>query len=389
MITVLTNLKNTVELHNIPHLNQEEDEQIKQNLLLGLAEIENSCHSKYLSHDKKMAQKSFQLFYGQLVSLFDQLYQFKNQHIDEIILKYHQLLTRFEELYHQDMDLQAPLSKYQIQVLGNEISKSFPTLEKALLRKGIGQNLLLEIQSAINGHFGSKSVPLRYHHLLFYNKMLSELTKMAIDTRDKDWERRFIETIININFNHLGFFNRCTELINLRLGELSEENKILCIDENQLRISQASRDSRLYFDPTRARLADLLIQYAEQRKSVIPKPLALTEAKTTDAPETNPEEVFLKPIGIPTQLNAYHINLLTHYLYLAEVYPEDMSKREICSYISEHILTKRGKFVSKESLEKFDRAKLESGAGYVHGLLTKMILALERDFDHLFDKKRD
>lgn len=388
MITILTNLKKAVETHNISHLNQEEYEQIKQNLLLGLAEIEDCCHSKYLSHDKKMAQKSFQLFYGQLVSLFDQFYQFKNQHVDEIILKYHQLLTRFEELYHQDMDLQAPLSKYQIQILGNEINKSFPTLENALLRKGIGQKLLLEIQSAINSHFGSKSVPLRYHHLLFCNKLLSELTKMANDTRDKDWERRFIETMININFNHLGFFNRCTELINLRLSELSEENKILCIDENQLRISQASRDPKLYFDPTRARLADLLIQYTEQRKYIISKTSVLPEAKTTDAPETNPKEV-LKPIGIPTQLNASHINLLIHYMYLAEAFPQDMSKREICSYISEYVLTKRGNFVSKEGLEKFDRPKLESGAQYVHGILTKMILALERDFDHLLDKKRD
>lgn len=386
MISVLTNLRELIAAYGIPHLNKEEDEQIEQDLLSALNDIEIHSHTRYLSHgNRELVQQSFRIFYSQLRRMFNIIYRKKNRKVDLIILKFHELFQTYEDLYSQDMDLEEPLTDYQYQLLKAEITEKFPPLQEALLKKGIWKHLLLEIQSAIESHFNNASNQLCYYHDLFFNKLLQSLTRMAHDPRDKDWERRFIETMININFNHMGFFNRCSELINFRLSELSDENKIMCIDENELRISQASRDLKLYFDPTRAHLADLLIQYAEQKKSIKPKPIETPETKLEEV--NKPEEV-LKPVGIPTQLFASHINLFTHYMHLADVYPEDMSKREVCSYVSTCVRTKRGHLVSKDSLEKFDRQKLESGATHVHGILTKMLQAIERDFDHLGGKNR-
>ncbi|GEM65974.1 hypothetical protein SF1_39560 [Sphingobacterium faecium NBRC 15299] len=386
MISVLTNLRELIAAYGIPHLNKEEDEQIEQDLLSALNDIEIHSHTRYLSHgNRELVQQSFRIFYSQLRRMFNIIYRKKNRKVDLIILKFHELFQTYEDLYSQDMDLEEPLTDYQYQLLKAEITEKFPPLQEALLKKGIWKHLLLEIQSAIESHFNNASNQLCYYHDLFFNKLLQSLTRMAHDPRDKDWERRFIETMININFNHMGFFNRCSELINFRLSELSDENKIMCIDENELRISQASRDPKLYFDPTRAHLADLLIQYAEQKKSIKPKPIETPETKLEEV--NKPEEV-LKPVGIPTQLFASHINLFTHYMHLADVYPEDMSKREVCSYVSTCVRTKRGHLVSKDSLEKFDRQKLESGATHVHGIFKKMLQAIERDFDHLGGKNR-
>lgn len=386
MISVLTNLREAISAYGIPHLNQDEDEQIEQALLAELAEIENNSHLRYFNHDnREMVQESFRTFYSQLRRMFNIIYRKKNQQVDLIILKFHELFKTYEDIYSQDMDLEESLTDYQYQLLKAAVMGKFPALKEALLQKKIWIHLLSEIQSAIDNHFNNSISKICYYHYLFFTKLLQSLSHIAEDDRDKDWERRFIETMININFNHMGFFNRCTELINFRLSELSEENKIMCIDENELRISQASRDSKLYFDPTRAHLADLLIRYTEQRKTVKPKPIETTETKPEEV--NKPEEV-LKPEGIPTQLYANHINLFTHYMHLADVYPEDMTKREVCSYVSTCVLTKRGHLVSKEGLEKFDRQKLESGATLVHSVLIKMIQAIERDFDHLVGKNR-
>lgn len=386
MISVLTNLRELIAAYGIPHLNKEEDEQIEQDLLAALNDIEIHSHTRYLSHgNRELVQQSFRIFYSQLRRMFNIIYRKKNRKVDLIILKFHELFQTYEDLYSQDMDLEEPLTDYQYQLLKAEITEKFPLLQETLLKKGIWKHLLLEIQSAIENHFNNSGNQSRYYHDLFFNKLLQSLTRIAHDPREKDWERRFIETMININFNHMGFFNRCSELINFRLSELSDENKIMCIDENELRISQASRDPKLYFDPTRAHLADLLIQYAEQKKSIKPKPIETPETKLEEV--NKPEEV-LKPVGIPTQLFASHINLFTHYMHLADVYPEDMSKREVCSYVSTCVRTKRGHLVSKDSLEKFDRQKLESGATHVHGILKKMLQAIERDFDHLGGKNR-
>ncbi|MEN5378762.1 hypothetical protein [Sphingobacterium kitahiroshimense] len=386
MISVLTNLRELIAAYGIPHLNKEDDEQIEKDILSSLKDIEIDSHTRYLSHgNRELVQQSFRIFYSQLRRMFNIIYRKKNHRADLIILKFHELFKTYEDIYSQDMNLEEPLTDYQYQLLKIELQEKFPTLKEALLKKKIWIHLLGEIQSAIDNNFNSAVSQICYYHYLFFNKLLKSLSYIAGDNRNKDWERRFIETMININFNHMGFFNRCTELINFRLSELSDENKIMCIDENELRISQASRDPKLYFDPTRAHLADLLIQYAEQKKSIKPKLI--------ETPETKPEEVnkpaeVEKPEGIPTQLFATHINLFTHYMHLADVYPQDMTKREVCSYVSTCVRTKRGHLVSKDSLEKFDRQKLESGATHVHGILEKMLQAIERDFDHLGRKNR-
>lgn len=386
MISVLTNLRELIAAYGIPHLNKEEDEQIDQDLLAALKDIEINSHTKYLSHgNRELVQQSFRIFYSQLRRMFNIIYRKKNQQVDSIILKFQELFKTYEDIYSQDMNLEEPLTDYQYQLLKIELREKFPTLKEALLEKKIWIHLLSEIQSAIDHHFNSAVSEACYYHYLFFSKLLQSLTRIAEDPREKDWERRFIETMININFNHMGFFNRCTELINLRLKENTDEDHVLFIDINSLRISQASRDSKLYFDPTRAHLADLLIQYTEQRKSIKPKSIVATETKPE---EVNKQEEVFKPEGIPTQLFATHINLFTHYMHLAEVYPEDMTKREVCSYVSTCVRTKRGHLVSKDSLEKFDRQKLESGATHVHGILEKMLQAIERDFDHLGGKNR-
>lgn len=392
MIRVLTNLRELIATYGIPHLNKEEDEQMEQDLLAALTDMEINSHTRYLSHgNRELVQQSFRIFYSQLRRMFNIIYRKKNQQVDLIILKFHELFKTYEDIYSQDMNLEEPLTDYQYQLLKTELQEKFPALKEALLQKKIEIHLLAEIQSAIDHHFNSAVSQICYYHYLFFSKLLQSLTHIAADSRNKDWERRFIETMININFNHMGFFNRCTELINYQLQILCENHQMMCIDINQLRISQASRDPKLYFDPTRRHLADLLIEYAEQKKSIKPKSIAATE--------TNPEEVnkieelnksaeVEKPTAIPTQLFASHINLFTHYMHLAEVYPEDMTKREVCSYVSTCVRTKRGHLVSKDSLEKFDRQKLENGATHVHCILTKMIQAIERDFDHLSGKNR-
>ncbi|AIM36094.1 hypothetical protein KO02_04845 [Sphingobacterium sp. ML3W] len=283
------------------------------------------------------------------------------------------------------MNLEESLTDYQYHLLKIEFQEKFPILKEALLQKKIWAHLLAEIQSAIDNHFNSAVSKICYYHYRFFTKLLQSLSHIAEDLRDKDWERRFIETMININFNHMGFFNRCTELINFRLSELSEENKIMCIDENELRISQASRDPKLYFDPTRAHLADMLIRYTKQRKTVKPKPIEATETKPE---KVKPEEV-LKPNGIPTRFTASQINIFIHYSHGAEVFPENMNKTEVCSYISEFVLTKSGQLPAKEGLRKFDRPKLESSVQSVYSIIIKMAQAMERDFDYLIGKNRN
>lgn len=379
MIRVLTNLGDLIGAYGIPHQNQEEDEQIEQALLAALTKIGVDSHIQYLNHgSRELSQQSFRIFYSQLRRTFNTIYSKKNRQVDLIILKFHELFQTYEDIYSQDMNLEEPLADYPYHLLKIELQQKFPALKEALSQKKIWVQLLSEIQSAIDTNFKSPFSKICYYHYLFFSKLLESLSHIAEDDRDKDWERRFIETMININFNHKGFFNRLTEIIDYQLSTLSLKDQMMSMLINGLRISQAARDPLINYDHTCAHLADLLNEYTDKKKELN----AIQEAKI-ETEEINQPEEDAKPNGIPTQLYANQINLFTHYMYLAGVFPEDMTKRDVCSNIADHVLNKRGQFVSKDGLEKFDRQKLESGVIQVHGAFKKMCQDIERDFDYL------
>lgn len=379
MIRVLTNLGEAVAIYGIIHQNKEEDKRAQKALLNALTEIEIDSNHMYISHSNhKMARQSFRTFYSQLRLLFNIIYRKKHKQVDPIILKFHKLFTTYEDIYSQDMDLHEPLSEYQYQLLKEEIIGKLPAIKEALSNKGILQYLILEIQSAIDNHFSSSSSELQYHHFLFYNKLLKELTRIAQDTRQKkDWERRFIETMININFNHMGFFNRCSELINFQLQNLCEDHQIMSIDINGLRISQASRDPKLSFDTTRRHLADLLIEYAEQRRT-IKKPRCLSTSDTESEDYT----------GVLSNLTAGGATIFYHY-FQKENFLKAENKKSGAKNFASNVKLSNGANLTEAQLLKFDKGKQRNDIRSLAIKLRAILEQIEIDLDNSYGTSKN
>lgn len=47
-----------------------------------------------------------------------------------------------------------------------------------------------------------------YHHRTYLPDFIGMLSQMAADPRNKTWPERFEESLVNYNFNYMGFFNR-------------------------------------------------------------------------------------------------------------------------------------------------------------------------------------
>ncbi|MEJ5146891.1 hypothetical protein [Sphingobacterium sp. MYb388] len=375
MISVLTNLRELIAAYGIPHLNKEDDEQIEKDILASLKDIEIDSHTRYLSHgSREMAQQSFRIFYSQLRRMFNIIYRKKNHQADLIILKFHELFKTYEDIYSQDMNLEEPLTDYQYQLLKIEITGRFPVLKDVLHKKEIPEVLICEIQSALNSHFNSTDSELRYHQYLFYKKLLQELTKLAYDTRNKDWERRFIETMININFNHMGFFNRLSEIINDQLNTLCEKHQMMSIIINGLRISQASRHPRLYYEQNRAHLADLLSEYTEKRK-------ILNEIQEVKI-ETDEILDEIESSGILSNLSRAEIIVLFHYLFKAG-FLRGKSKLEAAQNFSTFVFTSNDIKIPVTQLVKIDRNKYQSSIKTVKKKLLQAILFMDEDLKDL------
>ncbi|MCW2260320.1 MULTISPECIES: hypothetical protein [Sphingobacterium] len=378
MIRVLTNLGVAISAYGILHQNKEEDEQTQKELLEALKEIEIDSNHMYISHgNHKMAQKSFRIFYSQLRLFFDRIYLKKNTEVDPVILKFHELFQTYENIYSQDMDLEEPLTHYQLQLLKVEIMEKFPALKDSLLKKGIGQVLILEIQAAIESLFNGAEIKIYYYHYLFFNKLLQSLTNIAQDSRNKDWERRFIETMININFNHMGFFNRCCELINSQLQNLCEDHQMMSIDINGLRISQASRDPKLYFDTTRKHLADLLIEYAEQRKNIKkPRCLYTSDTKSEDC------------TGVLSNLTAGGASTFYHY-FQKENFLKAENKKSGAKNFAGNVKLSNGANLTEAQLLKFDKGKHRNDIRSLAIKLKAILDQIEIDLDNSYGSPKN
>ena len=385
MISVLTNLHEAVATYGIVHQNNEEEDQAQNALLIALSEIEINLNQLYISHGShKMARKSFRNFYSQLRPVFNKTYHQKKQKINTVILKFHEIFKNLEDIYHEDMNLNEPLTDYQYHLLKVRIMGKFPALKEGLLEKGIWQNLLSEIQSAIDGHFNSDNTKLRYHHLLFYNRLFQELNIIARDKRKKDWERRFIETMININFNHMGFFNRLCDIINYQLGTLSETDQLKSIAINGLRINQAAQYNYIYFEPARERLADLLNTYTKQQKELnaIPEIEKEVEVEVESDAESDGLMDEIENSGILSTLSRSEIIVLFHYLFKAG-FLKGKNKLEAAKSFSTFVFTSNDIKIPITQLVKIDRNKYQASIKTVKKKLLLAIAFMDEDLKEL------
>ncbi|AIM37015.1 hypothetical protein KO02_10145 [Sphingobacterium sp. ML3W] len=267
MVSTLTNLKKALTAYNNPQFDQEFDRD--QELLAALIDLEFKSNPLYTCDIETITNlSSFQIFYSELRSIFNVVYHKKNKQVDPIILKFHDLLKQFEEICRKSMDMRGLLSDYQYDLLKTEILGKFPEIKVALYKKHIPYLFIFDIQAAIDAQFDSKNSNLHYHQYIFLRRLLHELAYIAKDTSEKDWTKCFIETMLDINFNHAGFFEHCSDLFHDQLINLSIKRQIGEINMMLFRISCASRDPILHYDIMCAPLPDLLTQNLEFRKTM-------------------------------------------------------------------------------------------------------------------------
>lgn len=267
MVSTLSNLKKALRAYKNPLFDQEFDRD--KELLAALIDLEFKSNPLYTCDIETITNlSSFQIFYSQLRSIFNFVYHKKNKQVDSIILKFHDLLKQFEDILHDSMDMKGLLSDYQYDILKTEILGKFPEIKEALYKKQIPYLLIFDLEAAIDAQFNSKNSNFHYHQYIFLRRLLHELAYIAKDTSEKDWTKCFIETMLDINFNHAGFFEHCSDLFHDQLINLSIKNQIDEINMMLFRLRCASRDPILHYDLMSAPLPDLLTQYLEFRKTM-------------------------------------------------------------------------------------------------------------------------
>src|SRR3546814_159777 len=133
------------------------------------------------------------------------------------------LLNYHERLYHDLLDPAEPLPAFHAGTLKMSVYDALPALVQQLEAKKVPSPYLSELRHAMDTLFAEGKPPLlTYHHRTYLPHLIGMLKQLAGDRRQKDWSKRFVESLVNYNFNYMGFFNRWQEA---RDGELEAARK--------------------------------------------------------------------------------------------------------------------------------------------------------------------
>ncbi|MEN5435757.1 hypothetical protein ABE545_19125 [Sphingobacterium faecium] len=335
MISALTNLKKAIVVYGSLHQENDSEQQLLD--VLFNFEMDALFHSDLVNTTKQ----TFQTFYSELRSNFNIVYGLKNQQVDAVILQFQKVLECFEDLFRDKMDLNGLVSDYEYHLFKTEIIGKFPNIKESLYKKKVPYPLIFEVQTAINNQFKSQNSNLHYHQYLFFKTLLYKSQCIAKDTISKDWLQCFMETMIDINFNHMGVFNRCCDIIDCKLKNMSMTEQMNEMSTILFRLRIASYDPKLYYDPLNERLPILLTQYVERRKQILTKHHnRMVDNKAQDSDE-------------PTTVNRDNIITLFRYINKANLQIEKNSRIDPLSFLKT-IVTIFGPNFTEENLLKLD-----------------------------------
>ncbi|WP_437920425.1 hypothetical protein [Sphingobacterium sp. LRF_L2] len=324
----------------------------------------NNIYRNYSSFD--MANKAIQHCHKLLVQFHDSI--ISDTDIPPLLPEtVGQLLNRFEQSFHEHLLAGSPLRQDIQDTLYQETIQRLTYIQDGLQQKNIASCYLSELFTAIESLFRKGKLPsLHYHHRHYLDRFLYALEELAADQRKKNWTYRFIQTLLNYNFNYMGMINRWQQqqesTLTKMLDYASQEFYILQ-QEDKLRLH--SHNKNYVFDLDRPSLAKHMKDYLKRKKSRLKK-----QSESQPIADT---EVLL------SNLNADELTILFHYSHKVQLF-QYSTKREAAKAFSQYVKSKTNRNISCKTLEKFDKVDLEIAAIVIRKKLKEMANLLEKDF---------
>lgn len=313
------------------------------------------------AHSVEAAGQAVQLYHAQLLRLHQKLDSFlRNNCIEDrtAINALEELLERIEFLFKKDIDPRTALPSHYRDKVKNYVNSHIHSIFEKLARKKIPQAYLDEILSAIDSLFEDGKIPyIQYHHQHYLPHLIDALRQLADDSRQgKNWHFRFLVLMVNLNFNHMGFFNRWKEMYDedasFTEGLLRYPKHFSCIPD-------------FAYDNNRRSLLKLMCEYVQAGNRQL-QPAGAAGA-----------EQF-----IHSNFNGKELKLWLHLCVKADI-TRSSEKKEVAQEFSRLVKTREGTLLSTHSLTKMDRAAEYAAAVRLRKVLKTMLSELHEKFPEL------
>jgi len=290
---------------------------------------------------------------------------------DGIVMKsVHKLLASHERLFADLIPPSEPLPDFHGRTLEAETRARLDTVVDGLRRKEIPATYLAELGHAVDTLFTEGKPPvLDYHHRAYLHELFGMLGQMAADPRKKNWPERFEESLVNYNFNYMGFFNRWRETREAAFEAARKTGSTPALVSGWYDTLQHHTPiPDLAFIPRQPSLLEHMTLY------VCTKAAAIVEWKNEQSRKLEASSPAIK-----TTLNSKMLSLDLRYRSKRGYYDYPNMAEAAIAYSGSH-LSKTGRNISPHTLQRFDTVELEDAVHIYLQDLTKMISEIRRDF---------
>lgn len=309
--------------------------------------------------DPVIATSDFLRYYRGLVSVYSCTLTLG----DEVcILAVGKLLRNHEALFSDLIPPNEPLPDFHLAELERTTRHEWSYISARLTEKEVPAVYLDEVGHALDSLFTDGKTPTAtYHHRQFLPDFLRMLRQIADDQRHKDWPRRFVEALVNYNFNYMGFFNRWKDQLSMELRKAWPKTHTEDVLARYYETVSLYHSLPTAFDLNWPPLKILMERWIKQLRESIPE---TTEMETT----------------LRTDLLAGDMAVRFRYRFKTGEFDYRTQRHAAHDFVKVH-LNQTGQEVAAHTLTKFDKEALYAPALRYRRQLKEELRLLEKEFD--------
>jgi lipocalin len=270
--------------------------------------------------------------------------------------------------YRSFLDADRGLTSFERFKLEHRVLSELKVIKGHLRAKKISEALILQLEKVFLDLFKESKYPvLSVSKKEYVEALLTNLSAMAIDERDKDWNARLRLLLVKLNCNHLGIY---------KLLQAEQEKEILMIRDpekqydllyaKEIWIKQIQMERKLAYNTD---VDDLKSMLLKQIKMLGPHLRKKMERRAA-----------VKPEKVKYKLSVDELSVVFHSYYLEKVF-DYPSKKAAAEAICENIRSVGTADISANSLLKYDRLEQRSAALNYYRRSSRILEQLKIDFD--------
>lgn len=278
------------------------------------------------------------------------------------------LVAYLDEHYSGFLKPELALSDFERFKLQDKFTRKLITIRDLLLSKGISKVLIDKLVKSIEDLFNVNKHPVfKREDRQYLEAFMPDLFALAADQRNKDWNLRFRQLLIQWNFNNMGIYKVLE----------AEQQKQTSARRNYQQQHQYLFEQCLWLEQIQPKTT-----LAYNRQAADLKSLLMTQVKSL--------QIYIKEVVEMKQYEVQHklaLNLNVEELAIAFKYNFDdgifayAHKKEAAEEVSRHFKTKGTDDISYRSLIKFDKVRLNRAAVSISHRYQSIIDQIVKDFD--------